>query len=213
MSVIARGQITLVDLNDIITQPTPPDKPKENMLWMNTGVNPPVLMVYKGGQWIKQDDFTETEEYKTITTTLKKTTSEIQTLKEEIDLKVSQTDVTNIVNTAIDESETKINETISGINISLNGITNTVSRVESNVSAIDGKVSSLNTKMSEVEQKVTSDAIVNTVKKSQTNGKNTFVQTSTWEQKNNEIITSFKSSGGYNHIYNRKNAGDTDERY
>ena len=25
MSVIARGQITLVDLNDIITQPTPPD--------------------------------------------------------------------------------------------------------------------------------------------------------------------------------------------
>ena len=30
MSVIARGQITLVDLNDIITQPTPPDKPKEN---------------------------------------------------------------------------------------------------------------------------------------------------------------------------------------
>ena len=61
MSVIARGQITLVDLNDIITQPTPPDKPKENMLWMNTGVNPPVLMVYKGGQWIKQDDFTETD--------------------------------------------------------------------------------------------------------------------------------------------------------
>ena len=176
MSVIARGQITLVDLNDIITQPTPPDKPKENMLWMNTGVNPPVLMVYKGGQWIKQDDFTETEEYKTITTTLKKNTSDIQILKNEIDLKVSQTDVTNTVNTAIGASETKINETISEINLSLGGITNTVSRVESNVSAIDGKVSSLNTKMSEVEQKVTPDAIVNEVKKSQTNGKNTFVQ-------------------------------------
>lgn len=202
MSVIARGQITLVDLNDIITQPTPPDKPKEDMLWMNTGVNPPVLMIYKGGQWIKQDDFTETEEYKTITTTLKKNTSEIQTLKNEIDLKVSQTEVVNTVNTAINKSETKINETISDINISLEGITNTVSRVESNVSTIDGKVNSLNTKMDAVEQKVTPDAIVNEVKKSQTNGKNTFVQTSTWEQKNNEIITSFKSSGGYNHIYN-----------
>ena len=202
MSVIARGQITLVDLNDIITQPTPPDKPKENMLWMNTGVNPPVLMVYKGGQWIKQDDFTETEEYKTITTTLKKNTSEIQTLKNEIDLKVSQTDVVNTVNTAINKTETKFNESISDINISLDGITNTVSRVESNVSTIDGKVNTLNTKMNAVEQKVTSDAIVNTVKTSQTNGKNTFVQTTTWEQKNNEIITSFKSSGGYNHIYN-----------
>lgn len=202
MSVIARGQITLVDLNDIITQPTPPDKPKENMLWMNTGANPPVLMVYKGGQWIKQDDFTETEEYKTITTTLKKNTSEIQTLKNEIDLKVSQTDVTNTVNTAIKKTETKFNESISDINISLEGITNTVSRVESNVSTIDGKVDSLNTKMSAVEQKVTPDAIVNTVKTSQTNGKNTFVQTTAWEQKNNEIITSFKSSGGYNHIYN-----------
>lgn len=202
MSVIARGQITLVDLNDIITQPTPPDKPKENMLWMNTGVNPPVLMVYKGGQWIKQDDFTETEEYKTITTTLKKNTSDIQILKEEIDLKVSQTDVTNTVNTAINASETKINETISGINLSLEGITDTVSRVEANVSTIDGEVSTLNTKMDAVERKVTSEAIVNTVKTSQTNGKNTFVQTTTWEQKNNEIITSFKSSGGYNHIYN-----------
>ena len=202
MSVIARGQITLVDLNDIITQPTPPDKPKENMLWMNTGVNPPVLMVYKGGQWIKQDDFTETEEYKTITTTLKKNTSEIQTLKNEIDLKVSQTEVVNTVNTAINKTETKFNESISDINVSLEGITNTVSRVESNVSAIDGKVNTLNTKMNTVEQKVTPDAIVNTVKTSQTNGKNTFVQTTTWEQKNNEIITSFKSSGGYNHIYN-----------
>lgn len=209
MSVIARGQITLVDLNDIITQPTPPDKPKENMLWMNTGVNPPVLMVYKGGQWIKQDDFTETEEYKTITTTLKKTTSEIQTLKEEIDLKVSQTDVTNTVNTAINKTETKFNESISDINISLDGITNTVSRVESNVSTIDGKVNTLNTKMSEVEQKVTSDAIVNTVKKSQTNGKNTFVQTSTWEQKNDEIVATFKSSGGYNILRNGKATLDT----
>lgn len=209
MSVIARGQITLVDLNDIITQPTPPDKPKENMLWMNTGVNPPVLMVYKGGQWIKQDDFTETEEYKTITTTLKKNTSEIQTLKEEIDLKVSQTDVTNTVNNAIQSSETKINETISDINISLEGITTTVSRVETNVSAIDGKVSSLNTKMSEVEQKVTPDAIVNEVKKSQTNGKNTFVQTSTWEQKNDEIVATFKSSGGYNILRNGKATLDT----
>ena len=209
MSVIARGQITLVDLNDIITQPTPPDKPKENMLWMNTGVNPPVLMVYKGGQWIKQDDFTETEEYKTITTTLKKNTSEIQTLKNEIDLKVSQTDVTNTVNNAIKKTETKFNESISDINVSLEGITNTVSRVESNVSTIDGKVNSLNTKMSAVEQKVTPDAIVNTVKTSQTNGKNTFVQTSTWEQKNDEIVATFKSSGGYNILRNGKATLDT----
>ena len=209
MSVIARGQITLVDLNDIITQPTPPDKPKENMLWMNTGVNPPVLMVYKGGQWIKQDDFTETEEYKTITTTLKKNTSEIQTLKNEIDLKVSQTEVVNTVNTAINKTETKFNESISDINVSLEGITNTVSRVESNVSTIDGKVNTLNTKMNTVEQKVTPDAIVNTVKTSQTNGKNTFVQTSTWEQKNDEIVATFKSSGGYNILRNGKATLDT----
>ena len=34
--IVAQGQITLVDLTDIISQPTAPTPAKENMLWMDT---------------------------------------------------------------------------------------------------------------------------------------------------------------------------------
>lgn len=95
--VVAQGQITLVDLTDIISQPTAPSPAKENMLWMDTSKTPPVLMVYKGGKWIKENDFKDDPQYNIIKETLTKNTADIEINKEQIALKVTQTEVTNTV--------------------------------------------------------------------------------------------------------------------
>lgn len=97
MAMIAQGQVTLQDLTDIISQPTAPSSPKEGMLWMDTSKTPPVLMVRKGNAWVKQNDFKDDPAYGTITESIKKNTSEIQVNKEQIALKVTQTQVTETV--------------------------------------------------------------------------------------------------------------------
>lgn len=40
---IAEGQYTVVDLYDPIQQDTPPASPVDGMLWLDTGVDPPLL--------------------------------------------------------------------------------------------------------------------------------------------------------------------------
>lgn len=97
MEAIARGQLTLTDLSDIISQPLAPSNPTEGMLWMDTGVTPPVLKVFKDGKWVIQNDFKDDPAYGTITTTLKTNTSAIDILKKEIDLKVTQSQVTESI--------------------------------------------------------------------------------------------------------------------
>lgn len=101
---IATGQITLVDLTDIISQPTAPSPAKENMLWMDTSKTPPVLMVYKNGAWVKENDFKNDPEYSVIKETLTKNTSDIEVNKKEIALKVTQTEVTNTVITEVNKT-------------------------------------------------------------------------------------------------------------
>ena len=101
---IATGQITLVDLTDIISQPTAPTPAKENMLWMDTSKTPPVLLVYKNGAWVKENDFKNDPEYSAIKETLTKNTADIEVNKKEIALKVTQTEVTNTVITEVNKT-------------------------------------------------------------------------------------------------------------
>ncbi|WGX77380.1 hypothetical protein QJS64_19430 (plasmid) [Paraclostridium bifermentans] len=70
---------------------------------------------------------------------------------------------------------TKTNNKVASIETNLNSITSRVSSVESTTTSINGQVSSLTSRMSLAEQKITSDAIVSTVKNHQTNGQSTFV--------------------------------------
>ena len=63
-------------------------------------------------------------------------------------------------------------------------------------------VADLITRMNTAEQKITSDAIVNTVKNHQTNGTNTFATSSELTQTAKNITASFKASGGYNLVKN-----------
>lgn len=111
---IATGQITLVDLTDIISQPTTPTPAKENMLWMDTSKTPPVLMVYKNGAWVKENDFKNDPQYNVITETIKKQTADIQANKDSIALKVNATEAKNIIISELDKVQ------IGARNIALN---------------------------------------------------------------------------------------------
>ena len=60
----------------------------------------------------------------------------------------------------------------------------------------------IETRLKSAEQHITPEAITNTVKASQTNGKDTFAQTSTVEQLVDKVTFDFKSSGGTNLLRN-----------
>lgn len=45
-TLIAQGSITIMDLSDPYVSSTPPENPFENMLWLDTSVNPPILRIY-----------------------------------------------------------------------------------------------------------------------------------------------------------------------
>ena len=70
------------------------------------------------------------------------------------------------IDQAINTVDTKIDNKVSEINLSLDGITSRVSDTESAISTIDGEVSSLQSRMQTAEQKITPNAIVQTVRES-----------------------------------------------
>lgn len=49
--MIAGSYIVLTDVKDLRPSTTPPTNPKENDLWLDTSVTPPVLKIYIGGKW------------------------------------------------------------------------------------------------------------------------------------------------------------------
>ena len=69
------------------------------------------------------------------------------------------------------------------------GMTTTVSNLETTVNGENG----LTSKMQIVEQKITDESIVNTIKSSQTDGKDTFAQTSIVEQMVDQVKFKFNS--------------------
>jgi phage minor structural protein len=113
---------------------------------------------------LKVDSQTYTQDKNTMTSNISKNTSAIEILEKEIDLKVSATDVEEIVG---DITTTKINEAVSQINVTTNAISQKVSNVETVTNTLDGKIKSHETRIANAESKVTDSAITNVVKQAQ----------------------------------------------
>lgn len=62
MAVVARGQITIVDLSDPIISSTAPPGAVEDMLWLDISKTPPVLKIYKNGKWQTVGDTADLQE-------------------------------------------------------------------------------------------------------------------------------------------------------
>jgi hypothetical protein len=54
MPLVATGQKTLIDMNDITPSPTPPVNPTEGMLWLDTSQDPYRLKIRKGTSWVNE---------------------------------------------------------------------------------------------------------------------------------------------------------------
>lgn len=104
MGVIAVGQITLQDITDIISQPNAPTPAVEGMLWMDSDATPPTLMVYRDGNWVKQNDFKDDPEYDVVIERFETNESLIEINRRNIELKVSETQVEQIVTGAVDKT-------------------------------------------------------------------------------------------------------------
>lgn len=110
---------------------------------------------------LKVDSQTYTQDKNSMTSNISKNTSAIEILEKEIDLKVSATDVEEIVG---DVTTTKIDEAVSQINLTTEAISQKVSSVETVTTEIDGKVTSHESRISNAESKITDSAITNVVK-------------------------------------------------
>lgn len=55
-NIVSTGFITITDLSDPIISSTVPPMPVEDMLWLDISKTPPVLMIYKDGQWVAVSD-------------------------------------------------------------------------------------------------------------------------------------------------------------
>lgn len=113
---------------------------------------------------LKVDSQTYAQDKNSMTSKINKNTSAIDILEKEIDLKVSATDVEEIVG---DVTTTKINEAVSQINVTTNAISQKVSNVETVTNTLDGKIKSHETRIANAESKVTDSAITNVVKQAQ----------------------------------------------
>lgn len=64
----AIGQITIINLNDVVASETPPENPYVGQLWVDTNKTPPETMVWNGSEWVTQnnlDDLRRTVETNT----------------------------------------------------------------------------------------------------------------------------------------------------
>lgn len=52
----AVAQITITNINDVVTSDTPPENPYYGQLWVNTATVPPETMVWDGQGWVVQND-------------------------------------------------------------------------------------------------------------------------------------------------------------
>ena len=113
---------------------------------------------------LKVDSQTYTQDKNSMTSKINKNTSAIDILEKEIDLKVSSTDIEEVVG---EITSTKIDEAVSQINLTTEAISQKVSSVETLTTEIDGKVTSHESRISNAESKITDSAITNVVKQAQ----------------------------------------------
>ena len=110
---------------------------------------------------MKVDSQTYQADKNDMTSKIDKATSAISVLEKEIDLKVSATEIEEVVG---DITETKINEAISDIAITTEGISQKVSQIETKTDTIDGQIKAHDTRIKNAESKLTSEGITNIVK-------------------------------------------------
>lgn len=84
-----------------------------------------------------------------------------------------------------------LNNKVTTLETGVSGINSKVETLENKQNTVSGKVTSLETWKKSAEQKITDSAIINTVKSSTTNGKNTFVQQSDITQLNDSWTAKF----------------------
>lgn len=148
---------------------------------------------------LKVDSQTYEHDKDTMTTQMNKNTSAIDILEKEIDLKVSSTDIEEVVE---EITSTKIDEAISEINVTTEAISQKVSSVETVTNTLDGKIKSHESRIANAESKITDSAITNVVKQAQfikdIEGNITEVESaiSSVEQKANSITSKVNGLDG-----------------
>ena len=80
---VAGYYITLLDINDLRPSETEPTNPKEGQLWLDMSVQPPVLKVYKDGEWINLNS--QVDDIEQLIKDLEKLDNKITDLELEID--------------------------------------------------------------------------------------------------------------------------------
>ena len=55
----AIGQITIINLCDVVTSDTPPENPYVGQLWVDTGETPPETKVWNGSEWVPENNLEE----------------------------------------------------------------------------------------------------------------------------------------------------------
>ena len=116
---------------------------------------------------LKVDRQVYTTDKANLTSKLEKNTSDISLMKDQIALKVEQTDIENIKNELETSLESKISETKSEIQITTDAISQKVGKLESDTTMLGGKVTSHESRLAVAEQKITDKAITSVVQGSQ----------------------------------------------
>ena len=116
---------------------------------------------------LKVDEQVYTTDKANMTSKLEKNTSDIALMKDQIALKVEQTDIENIKNELETSLESKISETKSEIQITTDAISQKVGKLESDTTMLDDKVTSHESRLAVAEQKITDKAITSVVQDSQ----------------------------------------------
>ena len=116
---------------------------------------------------LKVDEQVYTTDKVNMTSKLEKNTSDIALMKDQIALKVEQTDIENIKNELETSLESKISETKSEIQITTDAISQKVGKLESDTTMLDDKVTSHESRLAVAEQKITDKAITSVVQDSQ----------------------------------------------
>ena len=59
-NILGTGFITITDLSDPIISSTEPPSPVEDMLWMDISITPPILKIFKNGEWVAVSEVGDT---------------------------------------------------------------------------------------------------------------------------------------------------------
>jgi len=111
--IIASAQITIVDSREFEISPVAPANPVQDMLWLDTSVEPPIEKIYDNGQWVVINDVEEQIEssrtIQEIETQIQQTSENITLISDEI--WTDGTHNTSKLSVAVDEITQTVEDT------------------------------------------------------------------------------------------------------